>query len=112
MGWSCTQKAGTTTDAWAAACVKSTGSSNVWEVSVSNRAVRYFYEISDTEHADGAITGKIWKFVGKDRCKPVSAFRVEPDGRVSRAPKWLKEAAKGARSRFGENALPGSGGPR
>jgi len=116
VGWSCARDAGATTDAWSAACIAQTGSQNVWEQGGGpaefNMAVRYFFEISNTEHADGAITGKIFRFVGVDSCRPVSSFRVEPDGRVSRAPKWLKEAAKGARPRFPANALPGSGGPR
>jgi hypothetical protein len=116
MGWSCNQAAGATADAWAAACVAQTGSSNVWEEnggpSECGQAVRFFYEISNVEHADGAITGKVWRFVGEKHCKPLSGFRIEPDGRVSRGRKWLKTAAQGAVSRFGPNAQVGSGGPR
>ena len=116
MGWSCSAKAGATTDAWAAACIKATGSKNVWKEAGGpaelNQDVRFFYEVSNVEHSDGAITGKVYRFVGEDRCKPLGTFRIEPDGRVSRGRKWLKNAAQGAKPRFGNLALPGSGGPR
>jgi len=116
MGWSCSVQAGATTDAWAAACIEATGSQNVWEEgggpSEFNQAVRFFYEISNVEHSDGAITGAVFRFVGVDSCKLVGSFRIEPDGRVSRGRKWLRNAAQGAKPRFGANAQPGSGGLR
>lgn len=109
MGWSCARDAGATADAWMDACRADSGSTNVWSEA---NGTRFMYEISNVEHRDGAITGKVWRFVDETRCVPAGGFRIEPDGRVSRARKWLKTAAQGARCRFGPNAQVGSGGPR
>jgi hypothetical protein len=93
-------------DAWKDACVAATGSSNVYTVG----GVEFFWEVSRTEHADGAITGAIYKTVKKPTAEDLArdpylagwsvkagTFRIDPDGQVARAPKWLKEAAKLAR---------------
>lgn len=89
MGWSCRVDAGNTMRKWETACRKATDSSNVW---VEN-GKRFFWEASNTEHRDGAITGKIWKFVDADHVIGVSTFRINPDGTIGRAPAFLKKAA-------------------
>lgn len=99
--------AGATMDAWTDACIEQTGSQNVYEANGN----RYFWETS-REQPDGAITGKIMRFVGVDSCRPSGTFRIEPDGSIARAPKFLKDAAKNAQPRVPANALPGSGGAR
>jgi hypothetical protein len=90
MGWSCSALASKTADKWSAFCAKSTGSSNVY----IDKGVRYFYETSNREHADGAITGKIWRMADGDLAYPAGTFRINPDGTIARAPKALKDAAK------------------
>jgi hypothetical protein len=96
--------------AWTKACVEQTGSQNVY---VTSRG-KYFWEISRTEHRDGAITGTVRKVVREDPdgtmwAKTAGSFRIGPTGEVSRAPKFLKDAAKKAPPYV--TMLPGSGGP-
>ena len=93
MGWSCAAKAGDTMRAMSEACFKTSGIQNVW---VQPDGVRYWFEASRVEHDDGAITGKVWRMLDDDRCKPSGSFRIEGDGKVSRAPKFLKAAAASA----------------
>jgi hypothetical protein len=117
MGWSCAARAGRTMRAWSAACVESTKSQNEFV----SRGARYFWEVSNVEHGDGAITGAVWRMVGKlpgdgpdtMRCRKAGSFRINPDGTVARAPAWLK-AVKVPADFEGEwvGALPGSGGMR
>lgn len=96
MGWSCASKANDTLRKWSDACAAQTRSSNVYVVG----AKRYFYEVSRVEHNDGAITGTIISMLDgtgtAEHClgKRVGSFRIEPDGTVSRAPSFLKAAAK------------------
>jgi len=90
MGWSCREKAGKTMDKWTAACVHASGQQNTF----SMRGRHYFWERSRTEHADGAITGSVWRMQDDGRCKRTGTFRIEPEGHVSRAPKFLQEAAE------------------
>lgn len=92
MGWSCRREAGIVEDAWSRACIASTGMQNVW----LDNGKRYFYETSRTEHRDGAITGKIIVYVDDTHCKTAGSFRIEGDGTITRAPKFLKHAAKDA----------------
>lgn len=89
MGWSCRADAARTADKWSEACRKSTGSSNVW----TENGKRYFYETSNTEHRDGAITGTIWRFIGNEHAVRAGSFRINPDGDIGRAPAFLKKAA-------------------
>jgi hypothetical protein len=93
MGWSCRADAARTMAKWTAACEAQTGSQNVFEVDGAS----YFWELSRTEHHDGAITGSIQKTVRRegDRmwCRKVGTFRIEGDGTVTRAPKFLKDAS-------------------
>lgn len=103
MGWSCRADAGKTMDAWIAACVESTGSSNVY---ITSDGTEFFWEASRIEHADGAITGSIFKTIRKPTAEDLAknpylagwsvkagTFRINPDGSIARAPKWLKGAA-------------------
>lgn len=90
MGWSCARDAAFTMDKWTEFCIKSTGSSNTFEVNGES----YFIENSRTEHDDGAITGAIWKNLPGNMCKRSGTFRINGDGSIARAPKVLKEAAK------------------
>ncbi len=87
MGWSCAQAAGFRMDAWSAKCIEQTGSQNVFE----SNGHRYFFEASRREHPDGAITGTIYRFLGDTKCQNAGSFRIEGDGTVSRAPKFLKD---------------------
>lgn len=89
MGWSCRSEAGDTVDKWSAACMAQTGSSNAFE----SKGTRYFWELSRTEHHDGAITGSVYKMVSATQCRRASTLRIEPNGQVSRAPAFLKQVA-------------------
>lgn len=72
--------------AWVDACVKSTGSSNMFKVGDKT----FFWEESRTEHADGAITGRVHEMMDHGWCRGAGSFRIEPDGSVKRAPAFLK----------------------
>jgi hypothetical protein len=98
MGWSCTASASRVLDRWTKACIDSTGSQNTWrELSTD---IEYFWETSRTEHSDGAITGRIFKMIrmgnlvnpNENYCRPSGTFRIEGDGTITRAPKFLKNA--------------------
>ena len=93
MGWSCAKAAAETMDSWVDACVKQTGSQNVFAAN----GKRYFWEVSNREYRDGAITGTVFAFVGESEARQVGSFRIDGDGKVVRAPKGLlaliKEAA-------------------
>lgn len=88
MGWSCNAEAGYALDRVKDACVRSTGCSNVWE----ERGQRFFFEVSRTEHYDGAITGSVWRSVSETTCRRAGTFRIEGDGTVSRGPAFLRRA--------------------
>lgn len=113
MGWSCTKAASDVLNAWSEACRAQTGSSNEFRVGGET----YFYEVSRTEHADGAITGSIMKVVEAPApaqivtvptmveqvlgiARPESfwsrktgSFRINGDGTIARAPAFLRAAA-------------------
>jgi hypothetical protein len=74
--------------------------SNVWK----EGDAFYMTETSRREHADGAITGTVMRFLG-DPMKPspacrVGSFRIEPNGEVKRGPAILKRAAREAHALF------------
>jgi hypothetical protein len=97
MGWSCSVAADNTMRVWVRACRESTGSSNTY---ITNSG-EYFFELSRREYDDGSITGSIWKIVEKiapdtSRAKPAGSFRIEGDGTITRAPKFLKDCVKKA----------------
>lgn len=93
MGWSCSSKAGNVMRAMFDKCFAQSKFNNVFIV----RETRYMLEISDKEHDDGAITGKVLKFItydettGNGTCRPVGSIRIEPDGKITRAPSFLRE---------------------
>lgn len=94
MGWSCRADASRVLEQMTAACVTSTGMSNTYEV----KGQRYFFEVSRTEHHDGAITGAVMKMSPADAqgrcfCTRAGSFRINGDGSIARAPKFLKDAA-------------------
>lgn len=112
MGWSCTKAASDVARKWSEACVASTGSSNTYKVGNE----RYFFEISNKEHADGAITGTIMRIVpapashramiaptaAEMACgveaetffaRKAGSFRINGDGSIARAPAFLKAAS-------------------
>lgn len=104
MGWSCRREASETMNRWTAACIAQTNSQNEFEVN----GERFFWDVSRTEHDDGAITGTIHRTLkvgevlrgghtvqpGETYCRKVATFRIDGDGKVKRAPKFLKDAAK------------------
>jgi hypothetical protein len=90
MGWSCNAAAAGVLECWTAACRAATGMSNVYTVG----ATRYFFEVSRTEHPDGAITGTVLRETSRQgdtsQCVRAGSFRIEGDGCVTRAPGHLK----------------------
>jgi hypothetical protein len=90
MGWSCRADAAKTYDKWDRHCRETTGSSNVFV----QDGEKFFFEGSRKEHADGAITGSIFKMIGKTHARKVGSFRINGDGTVARAPKVLKDLSK------------------
>ena len=61
MGWSARAEACDTMEKWTTACVAQTGSQNEFVVD----GTTYFWELSRTEHDDGAITGAIVRVIEK-----------------------------------------------
>lgn len=92
MGWSCTDEAYKVIETWSDACMQQTGTSNDF---VDTRGNRYFWEASRTEHNDGAITGTVWKQLNNGNCLKSGTFRIEGNGTVTRAPKFLKDCGHG-----------------
>lgn len=95
MGWSCRADASDVVNLWMKACLAQTNNQNLYRVGETT----YFYEVSRTEHRDGAITGGIMKVVSTDpdgtmRAVPCGGFRINGDGSVARGPKMLKDAGR------------------
>jgi hypothetical protein len=112
MGWSCTKAASDVMQAWSNACRAQTGTSNTYTVGNDT----YFFEVSRTEHADGAITGSVMKKVAAPTptkvvtvpsmveqalgiaqsesfwARKAGSFRINGDGTIARAPAFLKAA--------------------
>lgn len=87
MGWSYAMKAGWVMDSWTDACLKSTGSQNTWKQGTDT----YFFEATRKNNRDSSITGSIWKFLPDgSHCHKTGSFKINPDGAVARAPKFLK----------------------
>lgn len=90
MGWSACVRACWVRDAWTNACLKSTGIQNVFDTPKG----RYMFE-TGREQPDGAIVGQVWKYVAggfpQMHVKRAGSFRIEGDGTVTRAPKFLKD---------------------
>lgn len=100
MGWSCSSAANDTMRAISEACSGQTGSSNSWHVDIDGvydppsydqkQPIDYFWEVSHVEHADGRITGSIWKMLPDCRAKRVGALRIAANGRLEVAPRSLR----------------------
>lgn len=86
MGWSCSHDASKVLDIWREACRANSGT-------FKQGGKQYFYDISRTEHDDGAITGAIYHMLPGNMCRKTSTFRIEGDGTITRAPAFLKKAA-------------------
>jgi len=71
---------------WKSACLSDSGKTNVWY----NEGKEYRWVMSTTQFCDGAVAGSIYK-INKDR--PISSFRIDGDGTVVRAPKFLRRAS-------------------
>lgn len=120
MGWSCRVEASRTMDRFSDLCFAHSGQTNVWKAG----AYFYMWEISRTEHRDGAITGRVFRFaLGFDpqsreggKCYPKGSVHINPDGTVARGPALLKQASREAlaheRANPSPRLLPGSGGVR
>lgn len=93
MGWSSTKAAGDVIDRWEKKCRQQTNQQNVYILDEH----RYFFEINRKEHADGAITGEIWKYVNETHANQVGTFRIEGNGIVSRGPQILKDLDEAVR---------------
>lgn len=108
MGYSQTVASANVSDRWTRACVQSSGMQNVW----TDRGQWYMWE-RGREQDDGAEVGSIMRFVGHpyiptaiptrqcvqcgERDHTASAYRtgsyrIDPDGRVARAPAFLRRA--------------------
>ena len=94
MGWSCHALAGHVMDRMHDRCYECHGSQNRATVGECD----YVFEVSMKEHDDGAITGTIWTAPhGVNAWRRTGSFRIEPDGAIRRAPKWLRSFAAGLR---------------
>lgn len=47
----------------------------------ANNGQRYFFE-RGKEHADGHISGTVFRFVGESSCVKVGSVNILPDGRI------------------------------
>lgn len=92
MGYSCAAAAGDTLRALDAVCIAQTGTSNTY---IGNNGDRYFYETSRVEHADGAITGSVYRLAidwtnlddtTSEVAYPAGNFRIDGEGVVTRWP--------------------------
>jgi len=88
MGYSCTKAADDTLQGMMK--FSRAGESNTWR---DDRGTKFFYEIG-REHADGAITGSIMKFINSHQCIPAGNFRINPNGSVARFPHINKAMRK------------------
>jgi len=91
MGWSCRVDAHNTLDKWYEVCKESSGMSTTYTA----KGIEYFFEVSRTEHADGAITGQVYRNLtrnpdGSGTCIRAGSFRIEGNGEVKRYPTGLK----------------------
>lgn len=87
MGWSYAKAAGDIMDKWTEACIANSGSQNQW----SEKGKTYFFETTRRDHKDGAICGSIWSFLADGvHVRKSGTFRINSDGTVGRAPKFLK----------------------
>lgn len=96
MGWSCAAKASLVERAITAEIKKAYPT-----VETSNGLPDGgFWEISRKEHADGAITGTVWKAVDADHVIKSGSFKISPEGKIVRFPR-LPAAIKAAAEKAG-----------
>lgn len=94
MGWSCGQRAGSVLEHVGRACCahNAGGVCNLYTAGGHD----YVVDASRTEHADGAITGSIWRSVADANAYyRRGSWRIEGDGTISRGPKWFRALAVG-----------------
>lgn len=91
MSWSCTREAGETLARLSTWCRAATDSSNTYELD----GMRYFFELDEHEHADGAATGKVFRMEGAMSAVRVSEFRIEPNGVMHTGPVAMRTASFG-----------------
>lgn len=103
MGTSYSTAAAEVLQKWTEACLRSTNSQNTYVVKNSKTSIKtYFWEASRREHADGAVTGSVYRVTetredGREMVRPAGAFRINGDGSVALAPRFLRDAAAGVR---------------
>jgi hypothetical protein len=81
MGYSYSLIAGATLDAVRSHCLAQTGTQNAY----THKGKSYFFDSTRTEHADGSITGSVWRMNGNMATRSGS-FRI--DGRTGRITTW------------------------
>ena len=83
MGWSCRTEAMQTMRAIERVMEKK---GSTFSNELITPTWRGMYEYSRREHADGAITGTVFRNVGKGYVRKVGSFRINPDGDIARFP--------------------------
>lgn len=83
MGYSCSTAASEKLDQINAHCVRSTGMSNVWK---NDKGVKYFHQMSRTEHDCGKITGTIMRCISETHIVSAGGFCISGDGEIVRFP--------------------------
>src|SRR3989304_5560566 len=87
----CSPEARAILEQWATASVASTGHAD--RFTDPETATTYRWEPVKL-HPDGAATGKVWREgEGEEGEAEGNGWRVEPDGKVSRAPRFLSLVA-------------------
>lgn len=86
MGWSCSARAGRVLDRVVEFCKLYNKTSNTWTAC----GITYFFEESRRTHADGAITGTVYRNLNTGFCRKVGSFRIDGDGKIIRFPGFDK----------------------
>lgn len=91
MGWSCRKDAmDTLQKIEKVLCIGPSAN----EFQINGKA--YIIDTGRTDHADGAITGTLWRDTGDGtHYTCAGSWRIEGDGRFSRGASVLRRAAKG-----------------
>ena len=95
MGWSCRKEASDTLGQITKAIGERFNNQNKWQIG----GRKFFYEHSNVEHKDGAITGMVYEIrfyspTKDERCFEAGSFRIEGDGTIKRVPHFPKEWLK------------------
>jgi hypothetical protein len=91
MGWSCRKDAMDSLDAIQRHMDKV---NNTMQCVIYQDGVKVgFWEPSNVEHDDGAITGTVNRYLSGGFCRPAGSFRIEGNGRITRFP-LLPKAVK------------------